>query len=78
MARSSFKLILISRAGFDLFEPGEADWMRNAVTPEFVKETPIRSIDINLESNFYETTSNAKFMITERIQVRSASDFDRY
>jgi len=72
------KLVLISPAGFELFEPGEADWMRNAVTPEFVKETPIRNIDINLKSNFYKTPADAEFMITERIQVRGASDFDLY
>lgn len=71
-------LVLISPAGFERFLDGEGDWLRNAVTPEFVKDTPIRNIDINLRSNFYETPDDASFMVTERIQMRGAKDFDLY
>jgi len=71
-------LVLISPAGFERFLDGEGDWMRNAVTPEFVKDTPIRNIDINLRSNFYEMPDDAAFMVTERIQMRGAKDFDLY
>lgn len=72
------KLVLISPAGFETFEPGEGEWLRTAVTPEFVRDTPTRNIDINLRSNFYDTPDDAEFMITDRIQVRGASDFERY
>ncbi len=72
------KLVLISPAGFEKFLPGEGEWLRNAVTPEFVKDTPIRNIDINLRSNFYEMPDDASFMVTERIQTRGAKDFDLY
>jgi len=72
------KLVLISTAGFEKFTEGEGDWMTNAVTAEFVKDTPIRNIDINLRSNFYRMPEDATFMITERIQMRGARDFDDY
>lgn len=72
------KLVLISPAGFERFEDGEGDWMVNVMTPELVKDTPIRSIDTNLRYNFYETPQDAEFLITERIQLRGASDFDNY
>lgn len=72
------KLVLISPAGFEKFTEGEGDWMRNAVTVDFIKDTPIRNIDINLKSNFFNMPEDAEFMITERIQLRGAKDFDLY
>ena len=72
------RLVLISPAGFERFEKGEGQWMYKAVTPEFVKDTPIRSIATNLKSNFYNTPDEAEFMTTERIQIRGAHDFDLY
>ena len=39
------KLVLISPAGFERFENGEGDWLVKVMTPDLVKDTPIRSID---------------------------------
>ncbi len=72
------KLVLISSAGFETFTEGEAAWFKKVVTPELIKDTPIRNIDINLKSNFYNYTDEAEFMITERIQMRKANGFDLY
>lgn len=72
------RLVLISPAGFERFTDGEAAWMQNAVTADFVNDTPIRQIDVNLKSNFYQMPADAEFMITERIQMRGAREFDRY
>jgi pimeloyl-ACP methyl ester carboxylesterase len=72
------KLVLISPAGFEEFTDGEGDWMRKAVSPEFVKDTTIRGIAVNLKSNFHRAPVEADFMITDRIQVRGARDFDNY
>ncbi len=72
------KLVLISPAGFERFTEGEGDWLTGAVTEEFVHDTPIRNIDINLRSNFYEMPTDAEFMITERIALRGADDFSDY
>lgn len=72
------KLVLISPAGFEKFTDGEGAWMKKAVTPEAVHDTQIRTIDINLKSNFYKTPKDADFFVTERIQMRGAKDFDEY
>ncbi len=72
------RLVLISPAGFERFTVGEGAWMSKAMTPEFVHDTPIRNIDINLKANFYKYPEDASFMITERIQMRGARDFDNY
>lgn len=71
-------LILISTAGFEKFTEGEGDWMKSAFTIDLVKDTPTRNIDVNLRSNFYETPEDASFFVTDRIQVRGASDFEDY
>ncbi len=72
------KLILISPAGFERFSDGEGAWLMKVMTPELVRDTPVRSIDVNLRYNFYETPKAAEFMIAERIQLRGAKDFERY
>ncbi len=71
-------LVLISPAGFETFTDGEGDWMRRVVSAKFVSETTVRGVGINLKSNFYDAPEEADFMITDRIQIRGASDFDRY
>jgi len=72
------RLVLISPAGFERFTPGEGAWMRKAVSAEFVHDTPIRNIDINARATFYDMPDYADFIITDRIQIRSAEGFDRY
>lgn len=72
------RLVLVSPAGFEEFTDGEGDWMRKAVSPEFVKDTTIRGIAVNLKSNFYAVPPEADFMITDRIRVRGARDFEDY
>ena len=72
------KLVLVSPAGFEAFTNGEGAWMRRVLSPEFVQDTTIRNIAVNLKSNFHDAPPEADFMITDRIQVRGASDFDRY
>ena len=72
------KLVLFAPAGLERFEEGEGQWLRGAMTPEFVQDTTIRSIAVNLHANFHETPEEAHFMITDRIRIRGASDFGEY
>lgn len=71
-------MVLLSPAGFELFTEGEGDWMKAAVTPKFVKESTIRGIARSLHLNFQNTPPEADFFITDRIQIRGASQFDDY
>ncbi|MCF7826811.1 MAG: alpha/beta hydrolase [Candidatus Marinimicrobia bacterium] len=72
------KLILISPAGFERFDEGESAWMKDAMTPELVRDTPIRAIAQNVSINFYNFPQDAAWMITDRIQLRGATDFYNY
>lgn len=72
------KLVLISPAGIEKFTEGEKDWFRKVAVPELTEDATTRTIDINLRSNFYNYPPEAAFMVTDRIQVKQASDFDQY
>lgn len=72
------RLVLISPAGFEKFTEGEGDWMKAAYKVDLVKDAPTRNIDFNLRLNFYETPDDAAFFVTDRIQVKGASDFEDY
>lgn len=72
------KLILIDPAGFERFTEGEKQWFREVMTVKFVKETPPQQIRANLMANFCNTPDDAEFMITDRIAMRTASDFEHY
>lgn len=71
-------LILIAPAGFERFTDGQKQWFRNVMTPEGVKNTSAEDIQTNLAVNFYNMPADAEFMITDRIAMRSAADFDHY
>jgi len=71
-------LILAAPAGFEYFTPGQKEWFRNVMTVNGVKLTPVEAIQTNLYYNFYKTPEDAEFMITDRIAMRTASDFEAY
>jgi len=72
------KLILVSPAGFETYSPGEKQWFRDAMTTASVKNTSARQIRINLVNNFYNMPADAEFMVTDRLAMRNAKDFDNY
>lgn len=72
------KLILVDPAGFERFSEGEKQWFREVMTVKFVRETATQQIRVNLISNFYNMPSDAEFMITDRIAMRGARDFEHY
>ena len=72
------KLVLVAPAGFELFHKGERQWFREVLTPTSVKLTTVDQIKENLYWNFYEMPEDATFMITDRIAMRSARQFDDY
>ncbi len=72
------KLILVDPAGFELFTPGQKKWFKEVMTLDGVKLTTIEQIETNAAYNFYKMPDYAQFIITDRIAMRSASDFDNY
>ncbi|MCK6602546.1 MAG: alpha/beta hydrolase [Bacteroidetes bacterium] len=71
-------LILVDPAGFESFSEGEKQWFREVMTQDLVKLTPVGAIRSNLADNFYNLPEDAEFMITDRIAIRGAKEFDRY
>lgn len=71
-------LVLVAPAGFETFHEGKKQWFRDVFTADLVKYTPVEAIQANLAYNFYTYPSEAEFMITDRIALRKADDFDRY
>jgi pimeloyl-ACP methyl ester carboxylesterase len=55
-------LVLLSTAGFEGFTEGEGDWMKGAVTPKFVAESPVRQIAANLHSNFHKHAGRGRVL----------------
>lgn len=71
-------LILAAPAGFEEFTEGQKQWFRNVMTLEGVKRTTAEDIQTNLAWNFYNLPDDARFMITDRLGMRTASDFEAY
>lgn len=72
------KLILIAPAGFEIFNKGEKQWFRDVMTVDGVRLTTVENIRLNLAYNFYSMPNDAEFMIKDRIEMRTASDFSAY
>jgi pimeloyl-ACP methyl ester carboxylesterase len=71
-------LILVAPAGFEEFNKGQKQWFRDVMTFDGVRLTTTEAIQNNLASNFYRLPDDADFMITDRMSMRTASDFDAY
>lgn len=71
-------LILAAPAGFEEFTEGQKQWFRNVMTLDGVKRTTAEDIQTNLAWNFYNLPDDATFMITDRLGMRTASDFEAY
>jgi len=72
------KLVLLAPAGFEEFTDGQKQWFRDVMTLDGVKNTTVEQIQTNLAYNFYNIPDDAAFMITDRIAMRSAKDFEAY
>lgn len=71
-------LILAAPAGFETFTEGQKQWFRNVMTVNGVRNTSVNDIQNNLAYNFYNIPDEAMFMITDRIAIRAAVDFEAY
>ncbi len=72
------KLILVDPAGFEYFTDGQKDWFRDVMTVNLVNLTPANVVRENIYVNFYDMPEDAEFMVTDRLALRGAKDFDKY
>lgn len=71
-------LILVAPAGIEEFTEGQKQWFRDVMTVQGVKLTPVNQLRANVYANFYNMPEDAEFMITDRIALREAVQFDNY
>lgn len=71
-------LVLVDPAGFETFNEGEKQWFRDVMTVNAVKLTPVQAIRSNLILNFYDMPDDAEFMVTDRVALRDAKEFEKY
>lgn len=72
------KLVLVAPAGFERFHKGQKQWFRDVMTFDGVRLTTAEAIQNNLATNFYRVPKDADFMITDRLRMRGANDFESY
>ena len=71
-------LVLAAPAGFERFTKGQKQWFRDVMTVDGVRLTTPEAIQNNLASNFFRQPKDADFMVSERMEMRSADDFIPY
>lgn len=71
-------LILVDPAGFEPFNKGQRQWFKNVMTLDGVRLTTPEAIQNNLATNFYRLPADADFMISDRMVMRTAKDFNAY
>ncbi|MBE0643112.1 MAG: alpha/beta hydrolase [Bacteroidetes bacterium] len=71
-------LILLSPAGIERFKDGEGRWMKDAVSPAFVINTPEDRVRANLSSNFYDWRDELEWMVEERVRMAKDPAFERF
>jgi len=72
------KLILVAPAGFETFNKGQRKWFSDVMTVDGVRLTTVEQIRINYAYNFYNMPDDARFMVDDRIAIRSAREFKDY
>ena len=68
------KLVLLSPAGVEPFEPGEGAWLGNVLTMKGINEGSEESIRRNLASNFYNWSDRLEWMVEERARQAKSED----
>jgi pimeloyl-ACP methyl ester carboxylesterase len=71
-------LVLVAPAGFETFTPPQQQWFATYLTPAVVEATPEAQIIKNFELNFYAMPEDARFMITDRMELRDSPAYADY
>jgi pimeloyl-ACP methyl ester carboxylesterase len=72
------RLALVAPAGFEEFDRGEGEWLRNAFTIRSIRQVPEDGIRRNLSLNFYDWSDAWEWMVEERARLAKAPDFDQF
>lgn len=72
-------LILMAPAGFETFTPQQVQWFEQVYTKAFVQSATEEQIRKNFQLNFYDMPEDARFMISDRLEMRAdQAAYDSY
>lgn len=63
------KLILAAPAGIEKFDPGEGEWLSNALTMKGIRNATEPQVRANLSINFYRWNEAWEWMVEERVRM---------
>lgn len=63
------RLVLAAPAGFEKFQPGEGQWLANALTAEGIRKASEEAVRANLALNFHRWSSDYEWMVEERVRM---------
>ncbi|RED94947.1 alpha/beta fold hydrolase [Marinoscillum furvescens] len=72
------ELILLAPAGFETFTTEQAAWLKAITRLDVICDATDEQIRSNWALNFYRMPQQVAFMITDRIAMRTATDFRSY
>ena len=72
------QMILFAPAGLETFNKGQKQWFRDVMSADAVRLTTAEQIRVNYYFNFYRMPRDAGFMVQDRLNIRSCSDFSNF
>ena len=72
------QLILLSPAGFEVFNASEKAWLQRFFTTESIRKATEEQIRVNYAYNFFQMPPDVEGMINDRVAIRAAEDFEIY
>lgn len=64
------KIVLAAPAGFEAFSQHEMIWLSNFFSPDVLMNLSDYQIEKNVEANFFNMPADARFMVTDRIDLK--------
>lgn len=72
------KLVLAAPAGFEKFQYGEGEWLRNAIDAKGVRLNPEDGVRKNLAMNFYNWDEKWEWMVEERVRMAKGAEMREF
>lgn len=72
------KLVLVAPAGFEGFQRGAGDWLRNAFTMQGIINNNEHQIRENLALNFHRWSEDWEWMVEERVRMAKGKEMPEF
>lgn len=72
------RLVLAAPAGIEAFQPGEGQWLANALTAEGTTRATEDAVRRNLVMNFYRWRDEWEWMVEERVRMARTAEMEEF